>query len=93
VNFHYAQGIGHIDYNYFFIDGITNQPHLLMTYEGINFKRTIANLNEDEFPDYYEYLFYDLGNKVFTKDSIGFIWNSVKNVYVNTRNNKQTRLY
>ena len=93
VNFHYAQGIGHIDYNYFFIDGITNQPHLLMTYEGINFKRTIANLNEDEFPDYYEYLFYDLGNKVFPKDSIGFIWNSVKNVYVNTRNNKQTRLY
>jgi len=93
VNFHYAQGIGHIDYNYFFIDGITNQPHLLMTYEGINFKRTIANLNEDKFPDYYEYLFYDLGNKVFPKDSIGFIWNSVKNVYVNTRNNKQTCLY
>ena len=93
VNFHYAQGIGHIDYNYFFIDGITNQPHLLMTYEGINFKRTIASLNDDEFPDYYEYLFYDLGNKVFPKDSIGFIWNSVKNVYVNTRNNKQTRLY
>ena len=93
VNFHYAQGIGHIDYNYFFIDGLTNQPHLLMTYEGINFKRTIANLNDDNYPDYYEYLYYDLGNRVFPKDSIGFIWDSAKNVYVNTRNNKQTRLY
>jgi len=93
VNFHYAQGIGHIDYNYFFTDGLTNKPHLLMTYEGINFKRMVANLNNDKYPDYYEYLYYDLGNLVFPKDSVGFIWNSVKNVYVNTRNNKQTRLY
>ena len=37
VNFHYAQGIGHIDYNYFLIDGFTSKPHLLMTYKGINF--------------------------------------------------------
>ena len=93
VNFHYARGIGHIDYNYFFVDGSTNPPHLLMTYDGINFRRTITNLNGDKYPDYYEYLFYDLGNRVFPKDSIGFIWDSVKNVYVNTRNNKQTRLY
>jgi len=93
VNFHYAQGIGHIDYNYFFVDGLTNQPHLLMTYEGINFKRTITSLNEDKYPDYYEYLYYDSGSQVFPKDSIGFIWNSAENVYVNTRNKKQTRLY
>lgn len=93
VNFHYAQGIGHIDYNYFFIDGLTNQPHLLMTYEGINFKRTIANLNDDNYPDYYEYLYYDLGNRVFPKDSIGFIWDTAKNIYVNIRNKRQTRLY
>lgn len=93
VNFHYAQGVGHIDYNYFFVDGITEKPHLLMTYEGINFKRTIVNLNEDIYPDYYEYLYYDLGNKVFPKDSVAFVWNPEKNVYINTRNNKQTRLY
>ena len=93
VNFHYAQGIGHIDYNYFFVDGLTNQPHLLMTYEGINFKRTITSLNEDKYPDYYEYLYYDSGSQVFPKDSIGFIWNSAEKVYVNTRNKKQTRLY
>ena len=93
VNFHYAQGIGHIDYNYFFVDGLTSKPHLLMTYEGINFKRTIASLNEDKYPDYYEYLYYDSGSQVFPKDSIGFIWNSAEKVYVNTRNKKQTRLY
>ncbi len=93
VNFHYAQGIGHIDYNYFFVNGSTKLPHLLMTYEGINFRRSIANLNGDKYPDYYEYLFYNLGDRIFPKDSIGFIWDSVKNVYVNTRNNKQTRLY
>ena len=93
VNFHYAQGTGHIDYNYFLVDGITNLPHLMMTYAGINFKRSIANLNDDLYPDYYEYLYYDLGNKVYPKDSIAFVWNSVNNVYVNTRNNKQTRLY
>lgn len=93
VNFHYAQGTGHIDYNYFLVDGITNPPHLLMTYQGINFKRAIADLNEDSYPDYYEYLYYDLGDKVFPKDSIAFIWDPVKNVYVNTRNSRQTRLY
>lgn len=93
VNFHYAQGIGHIDYNYFFVDGLTSKPHLLMTYEGINFKRIIASLNEDKYPDYYEYLYYDSGSQVFPKDSIGFIWNSAEKVYVNTRNKKQTRLY
>ena len=93
VNFHYAQGIGHIDYNYFFVDGLNSKPHLLMTYEGINFKRIIASLNEDKYPDYYEYLYYDSGSQVFPKDSIGFIWNSEEKVYVNTRNKKQTRLY
>jgi hypothetical protein len=93
VNFHYAQGTGHIDYNYFLVDGITNPPHLMMTYEGIDFKRTITNLNDDSYPDYLEYLYYDLGNRVYPKDSIVFVWDTVKNVYVNTRNSKQTRLY
>jgi hypothetical protein len=93
VNFHYAQGIGHIDYNYFFINGIKSKPHLMMTYEGINFKRTIANVNDDNYPDYYEYLYYDLGNRVFPKDSVAFRWDLVKKIYINTRNSRQTRLY
>jgi hypothetical protein len=93
VNFHYAQGIGHIDYNYFIIDGLAKTPHLLMTYEGINFKRKITNYNNDEFPDYYEYVYYDTGDRVYIKDSVAFVWNVEEKVYTNTRNSKQTRQY
>jgi hypothetical protein len=93
VNFHYGRGIGHINYNYFLIDGLTKLPHLLMTYEGINFKRTITNYNDDDFPDYYEYLYYDTGDRVYVKDSVAFKWDLNKKVYVNTRNSKQTRQY
>lgn len=93
VNFHYARGIGHIDYNYFLINGLTNQPHLLMTYEGINFKRTIANVNNDKYPDYYEYIYYDLNDRIFAEDSVAFVWNLKDSVYVNIRNSRQTRRY
>lgn len=93
VDFFYARGIGHIDYNYFLINGIRQKPHLLMTYKGIDFQRTLANVNNDKFPDYYEYLYYDVGTRVYAKDSIAFIWNTKKNLYVNTRNSRQTRPY
>ncbi len=93
VDFHYAQGIGHIDYNYFLINGLTSEPHLLMTYKGINFQRTLANVNNDKYPDYYEYIYYDLGNRIYPKDSVAFIWNAEKKLYFNTRNSKQTRPY
>ena len=63
INFHYAQGVGHIDYNYFLVNGLTSPPHLLMTYKGINFRRTIANVNNDKYPDYLEYLYIDTGTK------------------------------
>ncbi len=91
--FYYARGIGHIDYNYFLIDGIDRMPHLLMTYKGIDFQRTMANVNDDKYPDYYEYLYYDLGDRVIPKDSIAFVWNTKDSVYVNTRNKRQTRPY
>jgi hypothetical protein len=93
VNFHYAQGVGHINYNYFLVDGIRKFPHLLMTYEGTQFKRTLANINNDAFPDYYEHIFYNLKDKVYSKDSVAFIWNIKDSVYVNTLNPKQTRPY
>ncbi len=93
VNFHYGRGIGHIDYNYFLIDGLRSEPHIMMTYEGINFKRTIANVNNDKFPDYYEFIFYDLEDRVFSRDSVAFIWQPEESVYVNTRNRIQTRPY
>jgi hypothetical protein len=93
VNFHYARGIGHIDYNYFLVRGTDLIPHLLMTYKGIDFQRTIANVNDDRYPDYYEYLFYNLPDRIYARDSIAFIWNLKDSVYVNTRNSKQTRPY
>lgn len=93
TNFHYAQGVGNISYNYFLIDGLENQPHLLMTYEGINFKRTIANINQDKFPDYYEHVYYDDGTKITPVDSIPFVWNLKDSVYQNLLNKKHTRPY
>ena len=93
VDFHYARGTGHIDYNYFFINGYTSPPHLLMTYEGYDYKRTIANVNGDEYPDYYEHIYYNLADRVYSPDSVAFVWNTKKNVYVNTRNHRQTRPY
>ena len=93
VDFHYAQGTGHIDYNYFLIDGIRNKPHLIMTYEGINFKRTISNINNDDYPDYYEHIYFDSGTRINERDSVGFTWNTKDSVYVNSRNKKQVRPY
>ena len=93
VDFHYARGIGHIDYNYFMLEGITKPPHLLMTYKGINFKRTMANVNNDIFPDYYEFLYYDNGKRIVERDSVAFIWDTKDSLYVNTRNRRQTRPY
>lgn len=93
ANFHYGRGTGHINYNYFLINGVEKTPHLLMTYEGINFKRTIANYNNDKYPDYFEHIFYDLGDNVYSKDSVAFVWNVKDSLYVNTRNHRQTRSY
>jgi len=92
-NFHYAQGVGHIDYNYFLIDNIRINPHLLMTYSGTSFKRTLANVNNDKFPDYFEHIYYNLNDRVYSKDSVAFIWSEKDTLYINTRNNKQTRRY
>ena len=92
-NFHYAQGVGHINYNYFLVDGIRQSPHLLMTYKGIDFMRTIANVNKDKYPDYYEHIFYNLPDRIYSKDSVAFIWREKDSVYVNTRNARQTRPY
>ena len=91
--FHYAQGVGHINYNYFLIDNIRNYPHLLMTYTGTSFKRTLANVNNDKFPEYYEHIFYNLNDKVYSKDSVAFKWSEKDTLYINTRNQKQTRRY
>jgi hypothetical protein len=64
-----------------------------MTYEGTHFKRTMANLNNDKFPDYYEHIFYNLDDKIYSKDSVAFIWDKKDSLYINTKNPKQTRPY
>ena len=93
ANFHYAQGSGHIDYNYFLINGLLSPPHILMTYEGINLKRTMVDLNKDKYPDYCEYVYYDSGLRAVSPDSVFFIYRLKDSVYVNTRNPRQTRRY
>jgi hypothetical protein len=93
TKFYYARGIGNISYNYFLLNGLENPPHLLMTYEGINFKRTLANINNDKFPDYFEHIYYDNGTKIIPGDSIPFIWNQKDSVYQNLLNKKHTRPY
>ena len=93
IDFHYARGIGHIDYNYFLVNGIDSLPHLLMTWEGINFKRTLANVNSDKYPDYYEFVYYDTGKRISLADSVAFIWNRKDSLYVNPKNKRQTRPY
>jgi len=92
-NFYDARSGGYLDYNYFFVDGIENKPHLLMTYEGINYKRSLTNVNNDKFPDYLEYVYFDNGDRVYKKDAVPFVWDIKANMYVNTRNRKQTRPY
>jgi hypothetical protein len=64
-----------------------------MTYKGINFQRTIANVNNDKYPDYFEYLYVDTGDQIILRDSIPFFWSVKDSLYVNTLNKKQTRPY
>lgn len=93
VNFHYGQGVGNINYNYFLIDGIRNQPHLVMTYNGIDFRRTLANINNDKFPDYYEHIFYSFPDRLIHKDSVGFVYNPKDSLYYSIEGKKNTRRY
>jgi len=93
VNFHYGQGIGNISYNYFLVDGIRNQPHLLMTYNGIDFRRTLANINDDKYPDYFEHIFYSLPDRVIHKDSVAFVFSLKDSLYHSTSGKKITRRY
>jgi hypothetical protein len=93
INFHYARGSGHINYNYFLLDGITSYPHLLMTYKGINFERRAAYINKDKFPDFYEYVFRDFNDIISPIDSVAFLWSEKDSLYINSRNKRQTRHY
>ncbi len=95
IDLNYEDGIisGHRDFNFFFINGIEKKPHLMETYEGIAYKRTLADVNEDKYPDYYEYRFVDSTNFVRLIDSIPFYWDTTKHLYVTKVNRRWWRKY
>lgn len=90
-NFHYARGVGHFDFNYFFVDGLTSEPHMLLTYEGINFKREMIDANDDLYPDYLEYAFVDTGEEIVNIYKDQYVWKD--SVYVNRNDSKMRRYY
>ncbi len=94
VELNYEDGIisGHRNYNFFMVDGITKPPHLLETYIGIAHKRTMANINNDKFPDYYEYRYID-STYIRQYDSIPFYWDTLKHLYVTKVNRRWFRKY
>jgi hypothetical protein len=93
ANFEDGIIVGHRNYNFFMLNGIKSYPHLLETYEGLARKRTIADVNKDIYPDYYEYHFYNLADRIKSADSVAFIWKVKDSLYVNTKNPRQTRPY
>lgn len=101
IQLNYEDGIisGHRNYNFFLVDGIRKPPHLLETYIGIVHKRTMADINHDKYPDYYEYLFSSKGylpdsvSAIRVVDSIPFYWNTKRQLYVTNRNSKWFRKY
>lgn len=93
LNFEAGIISGHRNYNYFFIDGIRNGPHLMETYLGIVHKRHLANVNNDKFPDYFEYRFIDSSDYIRIYDSIPFYWSEKRNLYITDKNRRWTRPY
>ncbi len=101
VDLNFEDGIisGHLDFNFFMVDGITQPPHLMETYVGIVSKRVIDDVNHDKYPDYKEYLFnttkwkLDSLYQVRIIDSIPFYWSVKKQLYINDRNKRWFRKY
>jgi hypothetical protein len=100
VELNYEDGIisGHRNYNFFMVDGWRKPPHLMETYEGIAHKRTLANINNDKFPDYYEYTFssgqwVDSLTQIRVLDSIPFYWSEKRKLYITDKNSRWFRKY
>jgi hypothetical protein len=95
VELNYQDGIisGHRNFNFFLVDGWRKPPHLLETYVGLVLKRVLAMVNNDKYPDYYEYLFSEGGMRIQVIDSIPFYWNDKRKLYVNDRNPRWFRKY
>jgi len=95
IELNFEAGIisGHRNYNYFFVDSLRGKPHLMETYEGIVHKRTLADVNNDKYPDYFEYLFADSTNYIKQLDSIPFYWSVKKQLYITKKSRRWFRHY
>lgn len=100
VELNYEDGIisGHRNYNFFLSDGWLKPPHLLETYVGIAHKRTIANVNNDKFPDYFEFRFsgkswQDSLYSIRILDSIPFYWSEKRQLYITDKSPRWFRKY
>jgi hypothetical protein len=93
VEFYNAPGRGTVNFNYFLINGIKEIPHLLMTYDNIDSRRTLSNINNDKYPDYNEHIFYVTDSTITKGGQVGFVWSPANKVYISTGNRKQTRPY
>ena len=95
VELNFEAGIisGHRNYNFFFVDGIEEKPHLMETYVGLVHKRTLAKINDDKYPDYWEYRFWDDSISIRIRDSIPFYWSEKRNLYITKYNKRWFRKY
>lgn len=95
IELNFEDGIisGHRSYNYFFVDGIEKKPHLMETYLGIVHKRTLAKVNDDKYPDYYEYRFNEDSTGISIRDSIPFYWSEQRELYITDVNRRWFRKY
>jgi hypothetical protein len=100
VELNYEDGIisGHRNYNFFLVDGWRKPPHLMETYIGITHKRNLSNVNNDKFPDYWEYRFsgsqwQDSLYAIRIIDSIPFYWSEKRQLYITDKNPRWFRKY
>ncbi|MCF6270453.1 MAG: hypothetical protein L3J41_12130 [Melioribacteraceae bacterium] len=95
VELNFEAGIisGHRNYNFFLVNGIEKEPHLMETYVGLVHKRTLTKVNDDRFPDYFEYRFWDDSISIRIRDSIPFYWDTTRSLYVTKFNRRWFRKY
>ncbi len=95
IELNFEAGIisGHRNYNFFLVNGIEKKPHLMETYVGLVHKRTLTKVNDDRFPDYWEYRFWDDSISIRIRDSIPFYWDTTRSLYVTKVNRRWFRKY
>ena len=95
VELNFEAGIisGHRNYNFFLVDGIEEPPHLMETYVGLVHKRTLTKVNNDRYPDYWEFRFLDDSISIRIRDSIPFYWDTTKSLYITKYNRRWFRKY